>query len=640
VEHRQLDRLRASIPPQWLVFASGLFGVLAILIGAASWFHPHIDGSDLWWHLASGQYIWEHHAIPLTDPFSHTASGQPWTNHSWLWGWLFWAAYAIDTDLVAWLNLAVLVAVFALVGWHAKRVSHSWLAAGATTWIVAATCHWFLDVRPHITTLLFTALLLATLEWRRAPWLWTPLVALWANLHGGFIFGLGVIGLHTLLASAKALHGRQPLPHAAWIGLACAVLAAGFNPWGYAIYGIPLEHLDRDTPFVMLTEWRASHPNLDPKGYAGRFGWMMILALIGVYRARTAPFSIALALVTAAMALTARRFIPLFAISAAPLVALGLGAVVDRVRRHRPALFAPWPQLAASTAALLIAALLWSDVRFLPRPLQRWTGGEAYPSGAAEYLASMREPPQRLFNFYTWGGYLMLHAPDVRVFIDGRATTLYSKDLAADYFTIIDTHRGWRKKLEEHAVDAVLSPIGSGVAVLLQQRRPPWRVAYRDPRSVLLFPPADPMRPELAPPSELLPDGADLRLSRGYRWMRNGNLDRASTALLAAQRMDPMQLLVYEQLIGLAALRGDAAEVRRWIDEALRVYPRRSDPIWAFAVQAWDFMGQCEAKLDALHQLRLGSPGVPDAIHNEVRNQIAKLESPIPRLSRAGCKDR
>jgi tetratricopeptide (TPR) repeat protein len=252
----------------------------------------------------------------------------------------------------------------------------------------------------------------------------------------------------------------------------------------------------------------------------------------------------------------------------------------------------------------------------------------------------MRDPPQRLFNFYTWGGYLMLHAPDVRVFIDGRATTLYSKELAADYFTIIDTHRGWRKKLEEHAVDAVLAPIGSGVAVLLQQQRPPWRVAYRDPRSVLLFPPADPMRPELAKPSELLPDGADLRLSRGYQWMRNGNLDRASTALLAAQRMDPMQLLVYEQLIAIAARRGDADEVRRWIDEALRIYPRRSDPIWAFAAQAWELMGQCEAKLDALHQLQLGSPGVPDAIHNEVRDEIAKLESPIPRIARAGCKDR
>jgi hypothetical protein len=28
-----------------------------------------------------------------------------------------------------------------------------------------------------------------------APWLWPPLVALWANVHGGFVFGIGTIGL-------------------------------------------------------------------------------------------------------------------------------------------------------------------------------------------------------------------------------------------------------------------------------------------------------------------------------------------------------------------------------------------------------------------------------------------------------------
>jgi hypothetical protein len=122
--------------------------------------------------------------------------------------------------------------------------------------------------------------------------------------------------------------------------------------------------------------------------------------------------------------------------------------------------------------------------------------------------------------------------------------------------------------------------------------------------------------------------------------MRRGNLDRATTALLAAQRMDPMQILVYEQLIAIAAMQDDAPEVMRWVEEALRVYPRRWDPIWAFAVQAWDIMGQCEAKLDALRRLRLASPGVPDAVHSEVRNGIAKLESPISRISRAGCKDR
>jgi hypothetical protein len=104
--------------------------------------------------------------------------------------------------------------------------------------------------------------------------------------------------------------------------------------------------------------------------------------------------------------------------------------------------------------------------------------------------------------------------------------------------------------------------------------------------------------------------------------------------------MDPMQLLVYEQLIAIAAIRDNAPEVNRWIGEALRVYPRRWDPIWAFAEQAWRAMGQCEARLDVLHKLRLGSPGIPDELHREVHTRIRKLESPIAKVSKSGCKDR
>ena len=76
------------------------------------------------------------------------------------------------------------------------------------------------------------------------------------------------------------------MPRAAWIGLACAVLAAGLNPWGFAIYGIPRAHFDRETPFRLLMEWRTARPSLDPTVYTGRFGWLMILALLGVFRAR------------------------------------------------------------------------------------------------------------------------------------------------------------------------------------------------------------------------------------------------------------------------------------------------------------------------------------------------------------------
>jgi len=609
---------------------SGAIVALAILIGAASWSQPHVDGSDFWWHLASGQYIWQHGEIPLDDPFSHTANGHSWTNHSWLWGWLFWAAYDGHADFAAWLNLTLLVILFGLVAWNAWRVSRSWLATGATTWLVAASCHWFLDVRPHIVTLLFSALLLSTLDWKRAPWLWPPLLALWANLHAGFSFGLGLIGLCALLQTAQAVRHRQPLPRAAWVGVVCAALAAGFNPWGFAIYEVLFQHIYYGSPFAAIIEWQATALSLDPRTYAGRFWWIVAITLIGVLSGKATRFSIALAAVTAIMAISARRFIPLFAISAVPLAALGFGTVMDVVRRRLPVVSSPWSRLAASGVALWVAILLWNSAHFLPRPLQRWTSGESYPSGAAAYLAAMPDPPQHLFNYYNWGGYLMLQAPGIPIFIDSRASTLYGDSLAADYFGMLDADADWREKFEAHGVDAVLVPTHTRIANALRKQRPAWRVAYVDPRSVLLFAPAGPTRTRLAAPARLLQEGADLQLSRGFQWRRNGNLDKANTALLTAQRMDPMQLFIYGELMFVASLQDDADAVRHWTEEALRVYPRRWNPIWSFAEQAWGAMGRCEEELVAPRKIRLGGPFIEDELRNEIQARIRESKcSPV-----------
>jgi len=410
----------------------------------------------------------------------------------------------------------------------------------------------------------------------------------------------------------------------------CAALAAGFNPWGFAIYEVPFQHIYYESPFAALIEWQATAVSLDPRTYAGRFWWIGIFTLIGVFCGKATRFSVALTAVTAIMAISARRFIPLFAVSAVPLAALGFSTILDVVRRRLPAISSPWPRLVASGVALLVAILLWNGVHFLPRPLQRWTSGEAYPSGAAAYLAAMPDPPQRLFNYYGWGGYLMLQAPGIPIFIDSRASTLYDDDLAADYFSMLNTEEGWREKFETHRVDAVLVPTESRIAGALRKQRPAWRVAYVDPRSVLLFAPAGPTRTRLAAPARLLQEGADLQLSRGFQWRRNGNLDKANNALLAAQRMDPMQLFVYGELMFVASLQDDADAVRHWTEEVLQVYPRRWNPIWSFAEQAWAAMGRCEEALEALRKIRMGGPFVADELRNQVQARIRESKcSPV-----------
>ena len=162
------------------------------------------------------------------------------------------------------------------------------------------------------------------------------MLALWANLHAGFAFGLGLIGLYALLQTEQAIRHRQPIPRAAWVGVVCAALAACVNPWGFAIYEVPFQHIYAESPFGELVEWQGIAASLDPRTYAGRFWWIVAFALLGAAGGRATRFSIALAAVTAVMAIGARRFIPLFAISATPLAALGLVAILDVARRRNP----------------------------------------------------------------------------------------------------------------------------------------------------------------------------------------------------------------------------------------------------------------------------------------------------------------
>ena len=60
------------------VFTAVLF--LGILGMAAR----NVVDPDIWWHLKTGEWIPQHHAVPRVDPLSYTRAGQPWIAHEWL----------------------------------------------------------------------------------------------------------------------------------------------------------------------------------------------------------------------------------------------------------------------------------------------------------------------------------------------------------------------------------------------------------------------------------------------------------------------------------------------------------------------------------------------------------------------------
>jgi tetratricopeptide (TPR) repeat protein len=608
-----------------------LGGALAVL-GAAAWTQPAVAGSDLWWHLASGRDLWAAGAVPQVDPYSHTSAGAVWMNHEWLWDVLYWSVYSLHPQLVAWLNLGVVLCAYGLLFSVALRASGSLFPSIAAVWLAAGAAHWFLDIRPHLFTLLFVGLFLATRHWRHAPWMWPPLLIVWTNLHAGFVFGLGMIGLHVLgrtvdscwravrsdREAAKSRDGgasrtlatlARGIPRLEWGCLAAAAVVTLVNPFGIHIYEYPLAYLDAESPFRSIIEWQRPLLAIDPRRFDGRFWWLAAIGLVSVLAAvRRAPYCVALAAVTLAMAVTSRRFIPLFGFTVAPIVAMGVAWLVDAAAEHWRVLRDRRLGWAVGGLALALAALFWRDVRVYPDLLARWTQAHFYPEAAVRYLVAM-EPPKRLLNLYNWGGYLMLHAPGIPVFIDGRANTIYGDRVYHDYLRIQSAAPGYRALLARYGVDMVLLPQNSAPARTLEQPPGAWQPVYMDRASVLLVPPGSPYLSQRLPdPDVVVGDHPDRLVVFARKAALAGRFDSAERLLERAIATDPLHYPSYAELGATRVVAGNPGGVEEAIERGIRALPREATHLRQMAARLYDHAGDLDR---AIESLRDGIPTGP-----------------------------
>src|SRR5262249_57482173 len=120
-----------------------------------------MQGSDLWWHIASGQWILEHGAVRAPDPFSYTTAGRYWLNDSWLSDVLLYLwARAFGLESLAYWKWLVIVATWLILFRLLVRLSGDRLASWAAATFGLAVGAPFLDMRPQLYGLLGSGLVL------------------------------------------------------------------------------------------------------------------------------------------------------------------------------------------------------------------------------------------------------------------------------------------------------------------------------------------------------------------------------------------------------------------------------------------------------------------------------------------------
>ena len=433
-----------------------------------------LNDPDTMWHVAVGQWILDHRAVPETDVYSFTMRGQPWTSMYWVSQVLYAKAYSI----FGWSGPVVLAAAASAVTFAllAKLLSRH-LSETATTVFVAAAVALtapHLVARPHVLALpvmvAWIGGLIAAADRRAAPSFWLlPLIALWANLHGGFIFGLMMVApvaldavVGTDAASRKSLALRWAV-----FGLA-ALVATCCTPYGWNSLLEPIKILAFGSALPLVTEFR-------PIDF-GHLGTFEICLLLGIGFAllrgiQLPPTRILLLLGLLHMALSQSRATEMLALLAPLVLAVPLAKQIGGVETSLPSLKPVRGVMAAGLAAVLVVGTLTFAAmhRFAPNAANA-------PIQAVTELKKLNV--ERVFNDYDFGGYLI--ASGVAPFIDGR-TDIYGKKFFVDHHNaseLIEPDSLFRL-LDEYRIQATLMRTQSAATKLLDHVDG-WQKVYGD----------------------------------------------------------------------------------------------------------------------------------------------------------------
>ncbi|HEV7919821.1 MAG TPA: hypothetical protein VGR02_03420 [Thermoanaerobaculia bacterium] len=373
--------------------------LLVVLLLAAAALAP-IRSYDSFWHLASGRWILDHRALPLTDPFAIASDRVPWINGEWLFQVAARCIELLGGLTAVWIARALLVGAIFVIGW---RTSNAPLLAS----LAFLGGHQQLDARPSAAAALLLVLAIATV---RKPILFVLVTIVWINVHPS-----------ALLAPLVALLlTREPRT------MAASAVALLVNPFGWRGIAAPLALTSYvGSGELVNAEWLPSPPLVFPMLYITVVIAAVLFALSKDKRSDL--WRTLLLAVFAALAIRHVRNQGLW-FAAFPMLAVGGGGLKPVLRW-----LAPVPILYV----------------LITTPHTKVMAPGRFPVRAVPLLGQLRG---NIYNPDQFGGYL-IHAvyPERRVLTDGR-NELYHR-FNQEYAVAREDGRAWNALLRKYRID-------------------------------------------------------------------------------------------------------------------------------------------------------------------------------------------
>ncbi|MBU4368424.1 hypothetical protein KJ575_01775 [Patescibacteria group bacterium] len=533
-----------------------IFGIAAIAVIFFMALRPPTD-PDLFWHLKTGELMWQYKTLPHIDWYSYTMSDFAWINHEWLSEILMFKI----KEFFGWAGLAIffaLIITFAF-GWLLPKSlgknpltlprqarDRSGQAPFYAMYLLiilgAIVSSPTFGARPQMFTILGAALLFFVLnEFKIKPRgklvYFLPIIfLLWANMHGGFILGLGLLAIYLALErflirrakenpAADWLKSYQPLESESWKKLAyLALISFGttfLNPYGPRIY----EEIFRTFSDVfaqnVILEWLA--PNFhQTEGILFGFYVIFVFIILSLFK-KIDIFSFVLIPLFLFLAFQAVRNIPIFVIISLPFLIAnlsGLENIFEATFRKKI--------ITLGFGAMLIFyaphVYKTGDVVKTFKSEEKLAEYGEYPREAVKFLqGNPRYEQKNIFNDYGWGGYMIgnvkcqmsnvkCQVSDVkcqmsppaadppkaenvkseevkcepRVFVDGRMAQWKTKDrhILKDYQSISALENNWQELVEQYKIGVIFVKKESYLGRALKFNSE-WQKIYEDDLAVI-----------------------------------------------------------------------------------------------------------------------------------------------------------
>ncbi|HXY24872.1 MAG TPA: tetratricopeptide repeat protein [Candidatus Acidoferrum sp.] len=457
-----------------------------------------VSDFDLGWQLATGRYLVQYHQIPRTELFSYTARGNEWIYPPFS-GALFYLLYLIGGySALSWLGALTCAATAAFLSSAGGRATAAlaFLAVPAIAFRTIPRAELF-------TTVLFAAVL--AMVWRYHAgkpvrlWLLPFVFFVWANLHLGFISGLGIVcagilfELCDLIFVERRTAAMEKLKQLA-LWLAASLVATQVNPWGWRIYqAISRQNQVMKVHTALINEWSAVHFNalawrqaLDARNPASADWWLLAASvaaiLIALWKKRIGE-----AIVLASGVYFSLQHIRLQALFALLVVVVGGGIFHEAARAlessSRPGdsnedassstnsssyrmnqVLAPLCVAVLSVLGVIRIADLVTGRYYLDSEQLTLFGTGAswwYPERAASFLERERLP-QNIFHDYGQGGYLAWRVgPEYPDFVDGRYIP-FGQELFAEQTKLMSAppdSQEWEQAADRWKINTLIFPV-------------------------------------------------------------------------------------------------------------------------------------------------------------------------------------